>query len=74
MAQKARISLVSTDAKKLDEVCTQIKMIAEKTGVNDVIIKNILYYRPFIENKGNWTAEQLLQFNRQIEKFHLKRK
>jgi len=33
MAQKARISLVSTDAKKLDQVCNQIKMIAEKTGV-----------------------------------------
>ena len=29
MAQKARISLVSTDAKKLDEVCNQIKMITE---------------------------------------------
>jgi len=34
MAQKARISLVSTDAKKLDEVCNQIKMIAERTGVD----------------------------------------
>ena len=33
MAQKARISLVSTNAKKLDEVCNQIKMIAERTGV-----------------------------------------
>ncbi|HDM67196.1 MAG TPA: 30S ribosomal protein S10, partial [Thermoplasmatales archaeon] len=34
MTQKARISLVSTDAKKLEDVCNQIKMIAEKTGVN----------------------------------------
>ena len=34
MAQKARISLVSTDAKKLEEVCNQIKMIAERTGVD----------------------------------------
>jgi small subunit ribosomal protein S10 len=34
MAQKARISLVSTNAKKLDDVCNQIKMIAEKTGVD----------------------------------------
>ena len=33
MAQKARISLVSTDSNKLDEVCNQIKMIAERTGV-----------------------------------------
>ena len=33
MAQKARISLVSTDAKKLEEVCEQIKTIAERTGV-----------------------------------------
>jgi small subunit ribosomal protein S10 len=33
MAQKARISLVSTDAKKLEEVCNQIKIIAERTGV-----------------------------------------
>ena len=33
MPQKARISLVSTDAKKLEEVCNQIKMIAERTGV-----------------------------------------
>jgi len=32
-AQKARISLTSTEAKKLDDVCTQIKMIAERTGV-----------------------------------------
>jgi small subunit ribosomal protein S10 len=34
MAQKARISLVSTNAKKLEDVCDQIKMIAEKTGVD----------------------------------------
>jgi len=34
MAQKARISLVSTDAKKLEEVCKQIQMIAERTGVD----------------------------------------
>ena len=34
MAQKARISLVSTDAKKLEDVCNQIKMIAEHTGVD----------------------------------------
>lgn len=34
MAQKARISLASTDVKKLEEVCNQIKMIAEKTGVS----------------------------------------
>lgn len=33
MAQKARISLTGTDPKKLDEVCTQIKMIAERTGI-----------------------------------------
>src|SRR4030042_541573 len=32
-AQKARISLTSTEAKKLEEVCTQIKSIAERTGV-----------------------------------------
>jgi small subunit ribosomal protein S10 len=32
-AQKARISLTSTEATKLEEVCSQIKMIAEKTGV-----------------------------------------
>ncbi len=32
-AQKARISLTSTESTKLEEVCTQIKMIAEKTGV-----------------------------------------
>jgi small subunit ribosomal protein S10 len=32
-AQKARISLTSTESTKLDEVCTQIKMIAEKTGI-----------------------------------------
>ncbi|HDM25003.1 MAG TPA: 30S ribosomal protein S10, partial [Thermoplasmatales archaeon] len=33
MAQKARISLTSTDVKKLEEVCSQIKIIAERTGV-----------------------------------------
>jgi len=32
-AQKARISLTSTESKKLDDVCNQIKMIAERTGV-----------------------------------------
>jgi len=32
-AQKARISLTSTESTKLEEVCMQIKMIAEKTGV-----------------------------------------
>jgi len=34
MAQKARISLTRTDAKKIDEVCKQIKMIAERTGTH----------------------------------------
>ena len=33
MAQKARISLTGTDPKKLDEVCNQINMIAERTGI-----------------------------------------
>lgn len=33
MAQKARISLTGTDPKKLEDVCNQIKMIAERTGV-----------------------------------------
>ncbi|HDH44607.1 MAG TPA: 30S ribosomal protein S10 [Thermococcus sp.] len=33
MAQKARISLTGTDPKKLDEVCAQIKSLAERTGV-----------------------------------------
>ncbi|HDM25000.1 MAG TPA: 30S ribosomal protein S10, partial [Thermoplasmatales archaeon] len=33
MTQKARISLTGTDPKKLDEVCTQIKTLAERTGV-----------------------------------------
>jgi len=33
MGQKARIRLVSTDHRKLDELCMQIKRIAETTGV-----------------------------------------
>lgn len=33
MAQKARISLTGMDPKKLDEVCAQIKSLAERTGV-----------------------------------------
>lgn len=33
MPQKARIFLSSTDYKKLEDVCTQIKKIVEKTGV-----------------------------------------
>ncbi len=33
MPQRARIRLSSTDYKKLEEVCLQIKKIAEKTGV-----------------------------------------
>jgi small subunit ribosomal protein S10 len=32
-SQKARISLTSTKSQKLDEVCSQIKMISERTGV-----------------------------------------
>src|ERR1051325_3348844 len=32
-AQKARISLTGTSAPKVDGVCSQIKMIAERTGV-----------------------------------------
>ena len=34
MAQKARVSLTGTDAKKIDSVCKQIKMIAERTGTD----------------------------------------
>lgn len=34
MQQKARIKLVSTDIEKLNNVCNQIKEIAEKTGVD----------------------------------------
>jgi len=33
MARKARIRLSSTDYKKLEEVCAELKAIAEKTGV-----------------------------------------
>ncbi|RLE51478.1 MAG: 30S ribosomal protein S10 [Candidatus Methanomethylicota archaeon] len=33
MVRKARIRLTSTDAKKLNEVCDQIKRIAQRTGV-----------------------------------------
>jgi len=32
--QKARIRLSSTDQKKLDDVCKQIKDIVDRTGVN----------------------------------------
>lgn len=33
MVRKARIRLTSTDYKKLEEVCKELKAIAEKTGV-----------------------------------------
>jgi small subunit ribosomal protein S10 len=33
MARKARIRLTSTDYKKLEEVCDELKAIAQKTGV-----------------------------------------
>ncbi|MCD6509467.1 MAG: 30S ribosomal protein S10 [Thermoprotei archaeon] len=33
MVRKARIRLVSTDYKKLNEICEEIKDIAKKTGV-----------------------------------------
>lgn len=33
MVRKARIKLTSTDYKKLEEVCRELKEIAEKTGV-----------------------------------------
>ena len=33
MAQVARITLTGTDAKKIDEVCQQIKTISERTGI-----------------------------------------
>lgn len=32
--QRARIRLACTEPKKLDDVCDQVKKIAEKTGVN----------------------------------------
>ncbi len=34
MVQTARISLSGTDAKKVDSVCSQIRAISERTGVN----------------------------------------
>jgi len=33
MVRKARIRLTSTDYKKLEDVCAELKTIAEKTGV-----------------------------------------
>ncbi|MEW5761321.1 MAG: 30S ribosomal protein S10 [Candidatus Thermoplasmatota archaeon] len=33
MGQKAKISLIGVDPKKVDYVCSQIKAISEKTGV-----------------------------------------
>jgi len=33
MVRKARIRLTSTDYKKLEEICEELKAIAEKTGV-----------------------------------------
>ena len=33
MVRKARIKLTSTDYKKLENVCGELKLIAEKTGV-----------------------------------------
>ncbi len=33
MVTKARIRLTSTDPQKLDEICNELKQIAEKTGV-----------------------------------------
>ena len=32
--QKARIKLIGTSPTKLDDVCGQVKLIAERTGVN----------------------------------------
>lgn len=34
MPQTARISLAGTDPTKVDQICTQIKTIAERTGVS----------------------------------------
>jgi len=36
MVRKARIRLTSTDYRKLEEVCAELKAIAEKTGVKMV--------------------------------------
>lgn len=33
MVKRARIKLTSTDYKKLEEICSELKAIAEKTGV-----------------------------------------
>lgn len=33
MVRKARIRLTSTDYKKLEEICSELKAIADKTGV-----------------------------------------
>ncbi|MEM2990862.1 MAG: 30S ribosomal protein S10, partial [Halobacteria archaeon] len=34
MAQRARIRLSGTSPDKLEEICKQVKQIAERTGVN----------------------------------------
>ncbi|MBT4539300.1 30S ribosomal protein S10 [Candidatus Woesearchaeota archaeon] len=34
MAQRARIKLASTDISKVNQICSSIKEIADKTGVN----------------------------------------
>jgi len=48
--------------------------IAEKTGVKEDLIKRIIGAKNHIQNSPEISAEQLLSFNRIIEKFHGVRK
>lgn len=51
-----------------------IEKTAEKTGVKEDLIKRILDAKNHIQNSPAISAEQLLSFNRIIEKFHAERK
>jgi hypothetical protein len=48
--------------------------VAEKTGVKEALIKRIISAKNHIETSPAISAEQLLSFNRLIEKFHYSRK
>jgi len=75
MVRKARIRLTSTDYRKLEEVCAELKAIAEKTGVKMVgpiplptkRLKVPVLRTPCGEGKKTWDKWELRIHKRLID-------
>lgn len=68
--QKARIKLSSTDIKKLDEVCRQVKGIAERAGVASVGPIPLPTKKVKITTRKSPDAEGTITFDRWEMRIH----